>query len=119
MKILYIEDNPRSIHVMRTIAQIAQCALDVAQSAGEGLRMLDDSYHLLLLDIGLPDADGLSLPAHIGIQYPKLPIVAITAHLMPDDRERCLRAGCTDYVSKPFSFQEMFYLLQRYRTAST
>lgn len=119
MKILYIEDNLGSIHVMRTIAQLAGYALDIAQSAGEGLRMLDGSYHLLLLDIGLPDADGLSLPARIATQYPTLPIIAVTAHLMPDDRERCLRAGCTGYVSKPFSFQEVFQLLQGYHAAST
>ncbi|MBE2194331.1 MAG: response regulator [Anaerolinea sp.] len=101
---------------MRTIAQMVGCTLDVAQSASEGLRMLDSTYHLLLLDIGLPDADGLSLPAHIGIQYPQLPIIALTAHLMPDDRERCLRAGCSAYISKPFSFQEMLHLLQRYQS---
>ncbi len=115
MKVLYIEDDAGNIHVMRAIARVVNFELHVAQSGQEGLAMLDASYDLLLLDIGLPDGNGLALTARLRPAYPRLPIIAITANIMPDDRERCLAAGCTDYIGKPFPFEEMAALLRRYR----
>jgi CheY-like chemotaxis protein len=115
MKVLYIEDDAGNIHVMQAIARVVNFELHVAQSGQEGVAMLDASYDLLLLDIGLPDGNGLTLTEGLRPEYPRLPIIAITANIMPDDRERCLAAGCTDYVSKPFQFEEMVVLLKRYR----
>jgi CheY-like chemotaxis protein len=116
MKALYIEDNAGHIYVMRKIARFMNCDLHVAQTGRDGLAMLDESYDLLLLDIGLPDSNGLLLTAGLRPVYPRLPIIAVSANVMQDDRERCLAAGCTDYLSKPFEFQEMVALLKRYRS---
>jgi CheY-like chemotaxis protein len=78
--------------------------VDSADSSGEVLQRLKDRLpDLILMDVQLPGQDGLSLtsqlladPATAGI-----PIVALTANAMPDDRERALAAGCIGYISKP------------------
>ncbi len=115
MKVLFIEDNAGGIHAMRRTAHALNFELHVARSGQEGLAMLDASYDLLLLDMELPDGNGLTLMAKLRPAYPRLPIIAVTANTLPDDRERCLAAGCTDYLGKPFRLEELAALLRRYR----
>ncbi len=70
---------------------------------------------LILMDIGLPDMDGLALTRLIRRERPKVPIVVVSAHSLPEDRERCLAAGCLDTIGKPFRFQEMVAYLARWQ----
>lgn len=69
--------------------------------------MLPLEPDLILMDIGLPDMDGLALTRLIRRERPEVPIIAVSAHSLPEDRARCLAAGCTDTIGKPFAFQEM------------
>ena len=114
MKLLYIEDTPINVRVMQRIAQHKDYQLRVASNATEGLALLQDGFDLILIDISLPDMDGLALAREIRTRLPSVPIVAVTAHALPDDKAKCLAAGCTDYVAKPFGWNTMLAFLTNY-----
>lgn len=119
MQILYIEDNAANVHVMRKIARTANCELIVATSGQEGLVHLTEKLALILTDVGLPDMAGVDLISQIRQKLPNTPIIAVTAHVLPVDREECMAAGCTIYVNKPFKFAEMVELLRHYKAISS
>ena len=74
--------------------------------------MADDDFDLVLMDVEMPEMDGLEATAVIRVKEKQAgvhtPIVAMTAHAMKGDRERCLEAGMDAYVSKPIHAQELF-----------
>jgi CheY-like chemotaxis protein len=117
MRILYIEDKPVNARVMHKIARAASCELWVATTGREGLAMLDQKPDVILTDIGLPDVDGPALICQIRQALPEVPIIVVTAHVLPIDRQRCAAAGCTDYIAKPFRFGDMVEYLNKYRAA--
>jgi CheY-like chemotaxis protein len=119
MRVLYIEDKATNVHVMRKIARAADCELVVAASGQEGLAHLAEKPDLILTDVGLPDMAGADLIRHIRQKLPDTPVIAVTAHVLPVDREECMAAGCTAYVGKPFRFAEMVGLLGHYKAIST
>ena len=103
-KIFVIEDD-------RTIAELLQAALqhdgdEVCLSLQGKLDALDETYDLVLLDLMLPDADGLELARQIRGTY-DLPIIMLTARGELRDKVAGFEAGADDYVTKPFSFQEL------------
>jgi CheY-like chemotaxis protein len=114
MRILYIEDGVVSLQVMARIAALAGCDLVGASTASEGLSQLPSAPDLILLDLGLPDADGITLIHAIRVQAPHVPIVVVTASGLPEDRMRCLASGCADYVTKPYKVMEMMSLMRRF-----
>jgi CheY-like chemotaxis protein len=70
------------------------------------------SFDLVLMDVQMPVMDGLEAVQIIrsagpGILNPKIPIIAVTAHAMKDDEERCLNAGMDDYISKPLNIARL------------
>jgi CheY-like chemotaxis protein len=69
---------------------------------------------LVLMDIRLPDINGIEVTRKIKKIRPNLPIVAQTAHAMPEDKENCLKAGCDEYTSKPVNMVYLFELLQKH-----
>jgi CheY-like chemotaxis protein len=83
----------------------------VASSAREAWDLLHkESFDMVLMDISLKgDEDGLSLTRRLRTEeaFQKLPIVAVTAYAFPDDKLRALDAGCTDYLSKPVSSNDL------------
>ncbi|MCC6974134.1 MAG: response regulator [Anaerolineae bacterium] len=104
------------MRVMSKVVQQLDAVLWIAPTAAEALRMLPLEPDLILMDIGLPDMDGLALTRLIRQVRPEVPIIAVTAHTLPEDRVRCLEAGCTDTISKPFPFQEMVRYLAAWQT---
>ena len=71
-------------------------------------------YALILMDLHLPQMDGLAATRWLRAQGWPGPIVALTAYAMVGDRERCLAAGCDDYLAKPISSSGLRDVLQRY-----
>ncbi len=63
---------------------------------------------LIIMDVQLPDIDGLELTRQIKSAEPSLPVIAYTSYAMPGDRDRCLEAGCDEYMSKPIDLDVFF-----------
>jgi CheY-like chemotaxis protein len=105
-KILFIEDEPD----IRDLVQLAledEHGVTVAETAEEGLRRAaEDAPDLILMDISLGGAfDGLEATRRLRAdpRFERTPIIALTAHAMPGDRERVLSAGCDDHWPKPIT----------------
>ena len=110
MAVLIVEDDPHSQLYFRKLHS-GMYDTSVAASAREAWDLLHkEAFNLVLMDISLKgDEDGLSLTRRLRTEetFKNLPIVAVTAYAFPDDRRRALEAGCTDYLSKPVSSNDL------------
>ncbi|MEM7353308.1 MAG: response regulator [Acidobacteriota bacterium] len=102
--VLVVEDNSQNFELVEFLLEDAGFGVRWAANAAEMRQRLAEGLpDLILMDIQLPGTDGLALIEEIR-HLPggdTLPIIALTAHAMRGDRERCLQAGCSDYLSKP------------------
>lgn len=101
---LVVEDNPANLRLVQALLDRAGYRSVAAGSLAEAHQRLAESQpDLVLLDIQLPDGDGLSLVRQLraGQAAGGVPVVAVTAYAMPGDRERALAAGCAGYLTKP------------------
>ena len=113
LRVLVVEDNPVNQFLAVRTLEKAGHSVAVSNHGAEALIALErESFDLLLLDIHMPIMDGFQTTARIRQQElatgRHLPIVAMTAHAMQGDRERCLEAGMDGYVPKPFRNAELF-----------
>jgi CheY-like chemotaxis protein len=107
MRAWVVEDNDQNFELVEFL--LAEAGWEVERAAtGAELRALAGAPapavpDVVLLDMNLPDASGLDLVAELRARAPlaAVPIVAVTAHAMRGDKERCLAAGCDGYLSKP------------------
>ena len=107
-RILITEDNPRITSFLETGLQAQGFTTTVVASAQEATRLADSNhFDLMILDLGLPDGDGLAVIATVRGQGETLPIVVLTARDGVDDTVSALEAGADDYVTKPFRFEEL------------
>jgi CheY-like chemotaxis protein len=119
MKVLYIEDEPVNIRAIQLVTQHLGYELITAEDAAKGLELARQHPDLILLDISLPGTNGLILAKQIRKENLTMPIIAVTAHAMTGFREKCLQAGCVDYLVKPFAFKDMGRLLKEYEAQLT
>jgi signal transduction histidine kinase/CheY-like chemotaxis protein/CHASE3 domain sensor protein len=115
-KILVAEDDVRNIFALTSVLEPKGAELVVARNGREALDALEKTpdIQLVLMDIMMPEMDGLEAMREIRKQpkWSKLPIIALTAKAMRDDRERCLQAGANDYISKPLDVEMLLSLLR-------
>ncbi len=104
-RLLLVEDNLVNQKVVLAILRKKGYHIEVANDGHEALERLDSvgSYDLILMDVQMPVLDGLEATRAIRREpkWQKIPIIAMTAHAMNGDRERCLQAGMDAYISKP------------------
>ena len=115
--ILIIEDDPGNAALLRDTLVGWGYRTVIATTGQEGLAQLDqEPLCMVLLDIQLPDMDGFEVLDAIRRQnrWADLPVVAATALAMTRDRDRCLRAGMQDYLSKPLNYETLATLLTRH-----
>lgn len=108
MRILIVEDSLRMARTLEKGLGEEGYVVEHAEDAETGLRLAQGGeYDLVLLDLGLPDRDGLSVIADLRRARSDVPVVVITARVSVEERIAGLDAGADDYVAKPFSFDEL------------
>ena len=117
LRILLAEDNQVNQKVALRMLERLGCSADVAANGLEVLEALERvRYDVILMDVQMPEMDGLEATRQIGARYEASErpwIIAMTANAMAGDRERCLDAGMDDYLSKPVRMEELGVALQR------
>jgi PAS domain S-box-containing protein len=114
--ILLVEDNEANILSTRDFLQARGYRIAVARSGLEAIEQAEQIQpHLILMDIQMPHMDGLEATQLIRARPPlaRIPIIALTALVMPGDRERCLAAGINEYLSKPVSLNKLVELINQ------
>jgi len=118
-RLLLVEDNEINQQIAIEILESAGAAVDVADNGQEAVELVLGQrrpYDLVLMDLQMPVMDGHRATAAIRAQpeFDRLPIIAMTAHAMVEERERCLANGMNDHVTKPIDPQALFTTLQRW-----
>ena len=109
-RILLVEDNELNRDMLSRRLTRKGFEIDVAVDGGAGAEMgLSGVHDLILMDMSLPVMDGWEATRAIRAdpRGASIPIIALTAHAMPGDREKTIAAGCDDYDSKPVEFDRL------------
>ena len=117
-KILIIDDDSRNIFALAATLKYKGYTCVTATSAAEGLTLLlaDENIKVVLMDMMMPEMDGYEAISEIrkNEAWALLPVIAVTAQAMTGDREKCIRAGATDYISKPINVDLLETLLKKF-----
>ena len=119
-RVLVAEDNVTNQQVAMAILKTLGCRADAVANGKEALALLATvPYDLVLMDCQMPVMNGYEAAAQIrsgrsAVVNPKVPIIALTAHAMNGDRERCLAAGMNDYISKPVHHETLRAMLEKW-----
>ena len=122
MPILLVEDNKVNQIVATKILNTKGFQIDVAPDGLQAVKMVKQkNYALVLMDIQMPVMDGIQATCAIrsDAQYESLPIVALTANAMEEDRQRCLAAGMNDFIAKPIKPEVMFRTILKWAQCKT
>jgi signal transduction histidine kinase/ActR/RegA family two-component response regulator len=118
LRVLLAEDNVFNQKVAQMTLGRLGCRVDTVANGAEAVRMAQDFlYDVILMDCQMPEMDGYAatgLIRQIGGPAAAVPVIAMTAHAMPGDRERCLAAGMDDYLSKPVKAEDLRDTLLRW-----
>jgi len=106
--ILIVEDNPDIARLIQLHTQDLNCTSTIASNGTQAIQLVDKhSYHLIILDLMLPEIDGLTVCRHIRAQNHYTPVIMLTSKSTELDRVLGLEIGADDYVTKPFSIPEL------------
>jgi two-component system sensor histidine kinase/response regulator len=125
-KVLLVEDNNINRLVVEGVLQDLVLSLDMAQNGQEALDAMlscdpSDPYALVIMDCQMPVMDGYDTTRAIrqgkaGLHYKDIPVIAITANAMDGDREACINAGMSDYISKPIDSHQLINKLKQWNS---
>ncbi|MDO0825801.1 response regulator [Desulfosporosinus nitroreducens] len=115
-KILVVDDDMRNVFALTTALENKKIKAFFAENGREGIEVLQKNpdIDLVLMDIMMPEMDGYEALRRIRQipEYANLPIIALTAKAMKNDREKCIEAGASDYISKPVNLEQLFSLIK-------
>ncbi|HEY5806964.1 MAG TPA: response regulator [Povalibacter sp.] len=115
-RILLAEDDVRNVFAISRVLEPHGAVLEIARNGREALHALDKrgDIDLILMDVMMLEMDGLEAMRQIRARasLKNVPIIALTAKAMPDDRQRCLDAGANDYITKPINIEKLLSLMR-------
>lgn len=115
-QIIVVEDEETNYYLIESIFRKHKTHLIHFTDGETAIKYIEEGGqpNIILMDIRLPGIDGLETTKRIKAMNPNIPIIAQTAYAMSGDRERALRAGCDDYISKPFKRHQLLDLIVQY-----
>ena len=119
-RVLIAEDNPVNVEVAREYLSSLDCEITLAQTGLEAVAAYaQPAFDIILMDCQMPEMDGLAATRKIReaeklLGLPRRPIIAVTANAYDDDRQRCLAAGMDDYLTKPFTEEQLHDVLAKW-----
>jgi CheY-like chemotaxis protein len=120
-QILVVDDDARNVFALASVLESKGAKLRFARNGKEALAALESAaaqggvaVDLVLMDIMMPEMDGLTATREIRKkpEWKRLPIIALTAKAMPNDRQECLEAGADDYIAKPLDVDKLLSLIK-------
>ena len=119
-RVLITDDDHRNIFALKNALESKGVEIVVAENGIECLNLLqvEKELDMILMDIMMPELDGYETMRHIrsNPEFISIPIIALTAKAMKGDREKCLEAGATDYISKPINLEQLFSVMRVWLT---
>jgi len=117
-RVLLAEDNPANQKILIRLLEKHGYTVAVVSNGRQALAALEqEQFDLALMDVQMPEIDGLAVVTMIRQREQQtgthMPIIAMTAHAMDGDRERCMQAGTDSYISKPFRVAELFAAIEQ------
>ncbi|WP_428330745.1 response regulator [Mucilaginibacter sp.] len=120
-KVLIVDDDMRNIFALSSALQGYDMVVEIANDGQEAIDKLEaiKDIDMVLMDIMMPVMDGYEATRYIRKQnkWAKLPVIALTAKAMMDDREKCIAAGANDYITKPVDIDRLISLMQLWLTS--
>jgi CheY-like chemotaxis protein len=114
-KILLAEDNPVNQQLMQVLLKKMGYEVALVDNGKLAVEAMEkDSYDIILMDIQMPEMNGLDATRSIRQKGFKTPVIAITANALKGDREQCLEAGCDDYLPKPIDKYDLEEMIQKH-----
>jgi CheY-like chemotaxis protein len=115
-KALIVDDDMRNIYALTSLLERHKMNVIYAESGAEGIDLLRNTpdVDVVLMDVMMPEMDGYEAMRRIRAidDYKNLPMIALTAKAMKGDREKCMEAGASDYITKPIDAQQLVSLLR-------
>jgi len=115
-KVLIVDDDIRNIFALTSVLERFQVQVSYAENGKDGINALQDTpdIDLVLMDIMMPEMDGYETMRAIRKikKFAKLPIIALTAKAMQDDRGKGIEAGASDYITKPVNTDQLLSLMR-------
>jgi CheY-like chemotaxis protein len=121
VKVLLVEDGVDNQRLISYLLRKAGCEVELAVNGKLGVEAVlanlkqERQYDVILMDMSMPVMDGYTAAATLRQQNYAGPIIALTAHAMKSDRDKCLAAGCTDFTTKPINKSELLMMVKKYQ----
>ncbi|WP_242927382.1 response regulator [Pontibacter vulgaris] len=115
-KVLVVDDDVRNIYSLSSLLELNGMEVIVAYDGKEALEKLqsEDGVDMVLMDVMMPEMDGIEATKRIrqNARFKQLPIIALTAKAMKEDKEKCIEAGASDYIPKPVDTDKLLTLMR-------
>jgi CheY-like chemotaxis protein len=117
-KILIAEDEETNYLFIEAILEDTKATLIWAKNGVEAVEKFNEDIDLILMDIKMPEMDGLTAAKKIREKSNSVPIIAQTAYAMSEDKNKCLNAGCNDYLTKPINHKLLLTTIDKFLSKS-